>query len=149
MPHSSVLFILPPDNYHSLHEVDEYAWFEGGRNLFQNDPISNGTSKTYTIATSGRDGTARITVSLTAGVTSTTQVSINDEPVGDISMAISSSYEHGASGTRTYTISNPKAENTVTITTTSGGPVRLDYISSQFATPFPAPKAFFGQHPRS
>ena len=133
-------FYPAPDNYHSLHEVDEYAWFEGGRNLFQNDPINNGTSKTYTIATSGQDGTARITVSLTAGVTSTAQVSINDEPVGDISMTISSSYEHGASGTRTYTISNPKAENTVTITTTSGGPVRLDYISSQFSTPFPGPK---------
>ena len=130
-------FYPSADDYHSLHEVDEFAWFEGGRNLFQNDPIANGSSKTYTIATSGKDGSAKITVCLTAGVTSTAQVSINDNPVGDISMNIESSYEHGTSNMRTYTIDNPKAENTVTITTTSGGPVRLDYISSQFATRFP------------
>ena len=58
----------------------------------------------------------------------------------NFSLNISSSYEHGTSSVRTFTIDNAKAENTVTITTTSGGPVRLDYISSQFATPFPAVK---------
>ena len=133
-------FYPAADDYHSLHEVDEFAWFEGGRNLFQNDPINNGSSKTYTIPTSGKDGSARITVCLTAGVTSTAQVSINDNPVENFSLNISSSYEHGTSSVRTFTIDNAKAENTVTITTTSGGPVRLDYISSQFATPFPAVK---------
>ena len=133
-------FYPSADDYHSLHEVEEFAWFEGGRNLFQNDPINNGSSKTYTIATSGRDGSARITVCLTAGVTSAAKVSINDNPVGDFSLNISSSYEHGTSSVRTFTIDNAKAENTVTVTTTSGGPVRLDYISSQFTTPFPVAK---------
>ena len=130
-------FYPAADDYHSLHEVDDFAWFEGGRNLFQNNPISDGSSKTYTIRTSGQDSSAKISVCLTAGSTSTAQVSINDTPVGDFSLNISSSYDHGTSELRTFTIENPKTENTVTITTTSGGPVRLDYISSQFATPYP------------
>ena len=54
-----------------------------------------------------------------------------------MSMNVSSRYDHGASSERVFTIQNPKAENTVTITPLSGGPVRLDYISSQFDTPFP------------
>ena len=130
-------FYPAADDYHELHEVDDFAWFEGGRNLFQNDPINNGSSKSYTIKTSGQDSSAKITVCLTAGASSTAEVSINGEVMGSMSMNVSSRYDHGASSERVFTIQNPKTENTVTITPTSGGPVRLDYISSQFDTPFP------------
>ena len=123
------------DDYHTLYEVDDFAWFEGGRNLFDATAVSNGASYTYSISTPGYDTTGKIAVCVTAGTDSKAQIAINDSVVGSLSMTLSSSYEYGASTTGTYTVKNLAAENTVTITTTSGGPVHLDYIIAQFDTP--------------
>lgn len=35
------------DDYHALREVDNFSWYQGGRNLFENDPIEQGKSRTY------------------------------------------------------------------------------------------------------
>ena len=70
-------------DYHALHEVDNYAWFYGGRNLFENAPIAQGASKDYTLDTpSGAASTGTVRVRLSAGSNSTAQVAINGEVVG-------------------------------------------------------------------
>jgi len=130
-------FYPSADDYHALHEVDNYAWYSTGRDLFEDQAIMQGSSASFTIATPGLDATAQITVRLTAGTTSTAQISVNDSLVGTQSIAVSGAYVHGGAAKATYTIYNIGTTNTVTITTTSGGPVRPDYISATFATPTP------------
>jgi len=130
-------FYPSADDYHALHEVDNYAWYSTGRDLFEDQAIMQGSSASFTIATPGLDATAQITVRLTAGTTSTAQISVNDSLVGTQSIAVSGAYVHGGAAKATYTIYNIGTTNTVTITTTSGGPVRPDYISATFATPAP------------
>lgn len=116
----------------TLYEVDNYAWFEGGSNLFEDEPISEGTSKTYIINRPlAQEPTKNITVALTAGTASTASVLINDSVVGTLSMTIGE-YEYGAEAIGTYElITNNNLESySVTIRADKGGPLRLDYITA-------------------
>jgi len=133
-------------DYHSLYEIDNYAWFQGGRNLFYDDPIALGESKTYSLATPGHDTTGKITIGLTAGVATRAKVTVNDSVVGTINITVGS-YDKGNETTKTYTIYNLKADNAVTVTTEYGGPVRLDYFSFCYATPAVAPDLSGGSFP--
>ena len=122
------------DDYHTLHEVDDYAWYEGGRNLYESTSIASGASKTYTLLTPGYDTTGKISVNVTAGTASTATVAVNDSTVGTLKISLGS-YDSGEEATGTYTIYNMTDSTNVTITATSGGPLRLDYIIATFATP--------------
>lgn len=129
-------FYPSADDYHALHEVDSYAWYQGGRNLCQNDPIAAGSSKSYTLSLdTEQTGAGTVTVRATAGQQSTAQVAINGTTVGTISTGGFGSYDHGKNMDGQYRIDNLQAENTVTLTTMSGGPVRLDFISIATETP--------------
>ena len=132
------------DDYHTLHEVDNYAWYHGGRNLFENIPINMGTSHTFTInAPSQQKG--KISVALTAGTNSSASIELNGKQIGTLTMTWSTdpnsldSYNMGKESILTVNVNELKTSNEVKITTTSGGPVRLDYISLAFDTPRPAP----------
>ena len=122
------------DDYHTLHEVDDYAWYEGGRNLYESTSIASGSSRTYTIMTPGYDATGKIAVNVTAGTASTVSVSVNDSVVGTLKISLGS-YDSAEEATGTYTVYNLRDTNSVTISATSGGPLRLDYIIATFATP--------------
>lgn len=116
----------------TLHEIDNYAWFEGGCNLFEDTPISENTSKTYIINRPlAQEPTKNITVALTAGTTSVASVLINDSVVGTLSMTIGE-YEYGAEAIGTYelTTNNNLESYSVTIRADKGGPLRLDYITA-------------------
>ena len=52
------------NHYHQLYEVDNYAWFHGGRNLFDKTLFTIGTPHTYTLKATGHTG--RIGIALTA-----------------------------------------------------------------------------------
>ena len=65
-------------DYHTLHEVDNFAWFHGGRNLCENSPITAGNSKTYTLSNYANSASGYVTVRITAGVRSTANIYIND-----------------------------------------------------------------------
>lgn len=133
------------DDYHTLHEVDNYAWFQGGRNLCEDNPIRFGTPYTYTIdvPTAGGETTSgTLSVALTAGNSSkvtTATVMINDSLVGTQTVTISSEYDYGGVSKGVYRIPHIKPSNTITITTTMGGPVRLDYISFSHEAARPLP----------
>lgn len=113
---------------HTLYEIDDYAWFEGGRNLFEDSPIAAGASKTYTITLQeGKASSGMMRVKVSAGSKTVASVSINGTEVGKLSMSLGS-YDHGAEATGEYAVQESKASHEVKITTVSGGPVRLDYI---------------------
>jgi len=136
------------DDYHVLHEIDNFAWVEGGRNLYENTPINQGSSKTYTIASPVTGKSGKLCVIVSAGVNSTVQVHCNGIALGTINIALSSiNYEKGHATSRVFNIDDLAANNEVTITTTSGGPVRLDYISLTLSEPKAAPNLQSGSIP--
>jgi hypothetical protein len=126
-------------DYHALHEVDNYAWFYGGRNLFENAPIAQGASKDYTLDTpSGAASTGTVRVRLSAGSNSTAQVAINGEVVGQLTMSLGD-HDFGNMKMGTYNVAL-QPTNTITITTLSGGPVCLDFIDIEDQSPRVAPR---------
>lgn len=133
------------NDYHTLREVDNFAWFQGGRNLFEDAPIQFGDSAAYVIVvpTDGEETTrGTISVALTAGKGSsvtTAEVWLGDRLLGTQRISGLSKYDEGGISKATYSIERMPAKDTVTIKTIMGGPVRLDYISVYHETPRPLP----------
>ena len=120
------------EDYNTLYEVDNYAWFTGGRNLFDSKLYSVGQANTYQVPAAGpsADGTLRVVVSGYSFSASTVSVSLNGTEVGQIVLSgISSDYVKGNMTAKSFSVNNLQATNTVTLTETSGGDVRLDNIS--------------------
>lgn len=120
-----------PSYYYNntLYEVDDYAWFSGGRNLYDQNLFGNGTSRSYTLDSYSKDGTGRVTVVLTGSSAMTATVAVNDSVVGTISITSSGEYDYAQTSTGSYEVDNLEEENTITITQNSSGNMRLDYIS--------------------
>lgn len=125
-------------DYHSLYEVDGYSWYHGGRNLFDPEPIQRGRTKTVLLTNPGGSATGRLTVSISAGTASTAEISLNGTVLGRQTVTLGS-YDKGNENSTTYVVDNLHATDTVSITTTSGGPVRLDFVSIARTDPAPAP----------
>lgn len=127
-----------PDNhdYHQLYEVDNYAWYHGGRNLFDKTLYTIGTPQTYKLKATGSTG--RIGIALTADADYEATISVNDSVIATISKKITlDSYTKADEQLWQYDLQNLKAENTISITQTAGGNLRLDYIDLQHAEPAP------------
>lgn len=125
--------------YHQLHEIDNYAWYEGGRNLFENSPVQAGASKTYLIKHQpGVSSAGKMWVGVTAGSATTYKVSLNGQDASPVSLSFGQ-YDHGKEGENVFTLDGIHQVDTVVVTTVSGGPTRLDYISVAYTEPRPCP----------
>ena len=123
-------------DYHQLYEVDNYAWYHGGRNLFDKTLYTIGTPQTYKLKATGSTG--RIGIALTADADYEATISVNDSVIATISKKITlDSYTKADEQLWQYDLQNLKAENTISITQTTGGNLRLDYIDLQHAEPAP------------
>ena len=125
------------DDYHTLYEVDDYAWFPGGRNLFDSKEYSVGSSYSYTLTSPGLTNKGSITVALTSDQNSRASVAFNDSILGTINVSTPGSYDKASEQIVTFNINNIKASNKVTITEKSGGTMRLDFLSLYYNTPKP------------
>ena len=127
------------DDYCTLYEVDDYAWYHGGRNLYDATVIKAGASKSYTIAAKGT-GEGQVTIVVSAVDGANVSVSLNDETLGTLAVTKQGDLESMQTASRTFTVSNLQASNTVTITTSaSSGTTRLDYISIYSKQPQASP----------
>lgn len=116
--------------YHDLYEVDNYAWYSGGRNLVESATITNGATKTYILGNSAKSETANIRVVMTAATASSYTVEVNGNEIGAMSISsITDSHEHAKVSTLMRNISGLHGNDTIRITATAGGPMRLDYIA--------------------
>ena len=123
-------------DYHQLYEVDNYAWYHGGRNLFDKTLYTIGTPQTYKLKATGSTG--RIGIALTADADYEATIHVNDSVIATISKKITlDSYTKADEQLWQYDLQNLKAENTISITQTAGGNLRLDYIDLQHAEPAP------------
>ena len=129
------------DDYNTLYEVDDYAWYHGGCNLYDATEISAGSSKTYTLASTGTTSRGSLTVALTAEGGATVMVNVNGTELGTMTVPSNGKYENMRTATQTFTgLSCLQANNQITLDVQSGsGSVRLDYLSIHADTPVEAP----------
>ena len=117
------------NDYHDLYEVDDYAWYHGGRNLFDKTLFAIGTPRSYTLHANGETGTLSVALTYDGSIAAT--IAVNDSVIGTVTRNVNlDSYTEAEENVTNYTLTNLKAgENTVTITQTSGANLRLDYLS--------------------
>ena len=138
-------FYPSPDDYHTLYEVDDYAWYHGGRNLFDSRTIGVGQSRSYTLAATS--ATARLIVVISYDAVWQGTIAVNGQQVGVLTVGTGynslpegrDSYSKGATKTWTFNVDNLQATNDITITQTSGSDIRLDYLSFCFSEAAPLP----------
>lgn len=122
------------EDYHSLYEDDSFAWFSGGRNLFDSKAINENSAASFTLKNDTGSKCGNMYINVTAGSATTVQVLVNDSIVGTHSMSVGT-YDRGAAASKLVALNSLKEENTVKIVTMSGGPARLDYISIAYEQP--------------
>lgn len=130
-------------DYHTLHEVDNFAWYHSGRNFFENNPITAGSSKVYVINRPGASATGRLAVSVSAGAASRLSIELNDSLMGQANISVGGNDKAGQF-TGVFEVGNLHASDTVRISVLSGGPARLDYIDLYTPVPRPAPNLHTG-----
>ena len=131
------------NDYNHLYEVDDYAWFAGGRNLYDANLLYSGKSYKYTVASTGTSSTGNLTVALSGlGVGGNVKILLNGKELGSINIPSVGTYEKMRTAISTFTVDNLQASNEVTLTPNSNVPnVRLDYISIYSKEPVAAPTA--------
>ena len=133
-------FYPSADDYHSLHEIDNFSWYHGGRNLFEDTPLKLNESKVFTLPNKAKATNAKLTVAVTTGTyASTVEVEANGKKLGDIKISSHDSFDKGYEEIRTYTFNTLNAVDSIKLTTSSGGPARLDYLIMTYPTPASAP----------
>lgn len=127
------------NDYHSIYEVDGYAWYHGGRNLYDSKVISSGSSQKVVLSKPADATSAQLSVNVSAGSSSSVEVLHNGASLGTITISVPAKYYAGNEAMKTYTISSQQAKDTITIRNNGGLPVRLDFVSAAWDKPLPAP----------
>lgn len=126
-------------DYHYLYEKDGFAWYQGGRNLFDTQAIELNGKQQYILPNTGHSGPEKIKVAVTAGVNSTVAITINGKAMGNIAVRMIDDYDKGQEDSVTYSMSSVATADTITLQVTAGGPVHLDYISKAYSDAAPKP----------
>jgi len=131
-------FYPSADDYHTLYEVDDYAWYQGGRNLYDSRLLKTTESNTYQLAAT--DTIGKLTVVLTSNGVGEATVTLNDSLLGSIKFATKpTEHDEALIQTTSFNVSL-KAANTVALRQKEGtAEMRLDYITITQATPAPLP----------
>ena len=140
-------FYPAADDYHSLAERDGYAWYHGGRNLYDGTPLSSSQTTVYKL--DAHQSSATLTVAMSYNAAFTASVTVNDSVVGKLEVTESqassdfSEYKYATAGVRSWTfrLTNLKqGTNSIGLKQTSGtGELRTDNLTLVFTEPRPAP----------
>ena len=146
-------FYPAPEDYHSLREVDDYAWFHGGRNLYESEQLQVGKGRDITLPAYSAKGRLVVVLSFDGPIKAS--IAVNGATVGNISTSSKpDEYTKAFAQQWSYSLDSLKAQNTITIKQTEGATIRLDYVSivsndpkpmSQLTTEsFPTPEYVYG-----
>ena len=125
----------------ALYEVDDYAWFSGGRHLYDSRTIGNGENREYTINLKSADGKGKMTVSITADAATMAVVTVNDTTF-TINIPSRGSYDAASLVVYTLSLENiVNGDNKVIITQNGSAIMRLDYISMTSSVVLPDRKS--------
>ena len=118
---------------YASYNPQEFAWFHGGRRLFESYDYASGNTRSYTLTlpATPTSSSGRLTVSFSAGNDEATSMttSFNGASLGTMTMSALGDYQSAVLGERTFTASSLRNANTVKLTTTSGRHARLNYFS--------------------
>ena len=130
---------------HCLYERDEFAWFSGGRNLYDGTNYADGGKHAYRLYTTDSEGDERLTVAFTAGYKGTTlaQVNVNGQDVGTLSMTSISQYIYATGAERTFDVSGHSTGKlwSVNLASTAGHSAHLDYLALHYTRSIKVPEA--------
>ena len=145
-------FYPSPNDYHALYEVDDFCWYHGGRNVYDQELLRTDSPRTLTLPASSPGG--KLTVVMSYDGYCNADITVNGTAVGSILVnsttasksnsklkSLPDDYSKATADTWTFTVTDLLAENnTITIQQTSGGAMRLDYVAltSNKARPLPS-----------
>ena len=121
-------FYPSPHYCNSLYETEAFAWYQGGRQLYDSETIGSGNTAEYKLQRKGTGETGRVIFYATADVETDIDVSLNGEKLGTFPVRNTDSYDHGCRTGKVWQVNNLEADNTFTITNNGRGTVRIDYI---------------------
>lgn len=138
-----------PNDYHDLYEVDNYAWYHGGRNLYEKEKLTIGSNRDVVLP-AVHNTTAKVDVVLSFNSKFEATIALNGTTLGSMvpgSSAVDASgnlrdgLAFAALSTWTFDLPadalNHEGNNTFTLRQTSGGDVRIDYVSLRYESPKP------------
>jgi len=143
-----------PEDYHTLYEVDDYAWFHGGRNLYDAHLFTSGSERSYRLPLTGNSG--MLTVQMSYNYYSDMAVIVDGDTVGHLLIDNYTTKTHDGLpavnkvDTNRYSVAVvdkwtfpvvKKNSDTLTVTLKElwGHDMRLDYISLRSLQPRPIP----------
>ena len=115
------------NDYNTLYENDGYAWYHGGRNLFDSQVIPAGGKRDVTLISASDVSDGTIYVGISAGAYATAVVSLNGMELGKLNVVLND-YDKGNSNAASYRVTNLQESNIFHIENTGNAPIRLDYI---------------------
>lgn len=132
-------------DYHDLYEVDDYAWYHSGRNLYTSEKLTVGSDRDITLP-GVHSTTTQINVNLSYDSKFVATLLMNGTTIGTLTAS------SGLTSSGTLSDGNAVAtqaswkfllpdsvmkttDNKLTLRQTSGGEVRLDYVSLCYSTP--------------
>ena len=138
-----------PNDYHDLYEVDNYAWYHGGRNLYEKEKLTIGCNRDVVLP-AVHNTTVKVDVVLSFNSKFEATIALNGTSLGSMvpgSSAVDASgnlrdgLAFAALSTWTFDLPadalNHEGNNTFTLRQTSGGDVRIDYVSLRYESPKP------------
>ena len=134
-------FYPTTNDYHSLHEVDNFAWYHTGRNLYEGTLLSSQDHLTYELT--AHEGSGRLTVALTANGPFEATVTMNDSLLGKLSYSqtLVNKYTYGILLQKTFDVTGlMRSNNRIELRQTSGqSDVHTDYVVLTMDEPMPLP----------
>ncbi len=132
-------------DYHDLYEIDDYAWYHSGRNLYTSEKLTVGSDRNITLP-GVHSTTTQINVNLSYDSKFVATLLMNGTTIGTLTAS------SGLTSSGTLSDGNAVAtqaswkfllpdsvmkttDNKLTLRQTSGGEVRLDYVSLCYSTP--------------
>ena len=135
-------------DHNTLYEIDDYAWFQGGRNLYDATPITASSSYTFNVPAKVAADEARMIISVTGDAAAQVFVSVNDTPVDTLTIPACGNYDHMRQAEDVVTVKNVQTSNKVTLSTNSTqGTVRLDFVAFHTEDAAAAPDLSGGTFP--
>lgn len=130
---------------YDLHEIDDYAWFHGGRQLVESYDFAGGHRRQYRLEASnivGMRNSATIDICFSHNGKSSSSVSIAVDSIslGNMTLSPIGSHSEASATTRSYKTNlvpkSPSGEVTVTLTHNRGTGVsgRLDYLRLSYTS---------------
>ena len=121
---------------YTLHEVDDYAWFHGGRKLVENYDYLNGNVKDYSLYAISvhplRDAKLDVCFTHDASTSTSVAVAMDNASLGTLSLSSGLTHDEATETTRSFSVDldETNAFHTVTLTHHRGAGVsgRLDYL---------------------